>query len=76
LQTRPALDAPGHVQQTQVVAKYRGIAHAAQEIYRTEGLKAFFKGGPQRVMIIAPLFGITLFVYEAQQRWFNGNDKK
>jgi solute carrier family 25 aspartate/glutamate transporter 12/13 len=51
---------------------YRGIAHAAQEIYQKEGLKAFMKGAPQRCMIIAPLFGITLVVYELQQRYYSG----
>lgn len=50
---------------------YRGISHAASEIYKKEGAKAFFKGAPQRVMIIAPLFGITLLVYEVQQRYFS-----
>jgi hypothetical protein len=31
------------------------------------GLAALFVGGPQRVMIIAPLFGITLMSYEVQK---------
>jgi solute carrier family 25 glutamate transporter 18/22 len=31
------------------------------------GLSALFVGGPQRVMIIAPLFGITLMSYEIQK---------
>jgi solute carrier family 25 glutamate transporter 18/22 len=31
------------------------------------GLAALFVGGPQRVMIIAPLFGITLMSYEIQK---------
>ena len=51
---------------------YRGISHVAQEIYRQDGLKAFMKGAPQRCMIIAPLFGITLVVYELQQRYYAG----
>jgi solute carrier family 25 aspartate/glutamate transporter 12/13 len=54
LQTRPA---PGTA-----AVHYRGIAHCAQEIYRNEGAKAFFKGAGQRCFIIAPLFGITLLV--------------
>jgi solute carrier family 25 glutamate transporter 18/22 len=31
------------------------------------GVAALFVGGPQRVMIIAPLFGITLMSYEIQK---------
>ena len=54
---------------------YRGIRHAATEIYRKEGAKAFMKGAPQRVMIIAPLFGITLLVYEVQSRYFASKQK-
>jgi len=57
--------------QTKGNVEYRGIAHCASEIYAKEGVAAFFKGAPQRVMIIAPLFGITLLVYEAQQRWYS-----
>ena len=40
------------------------------------GLAALFVGGPQRVMIIAPLFGITLMSYEIQKwiivKYFGG----
>jgi hypothetical protein len=35
-----------------------------REIYRKEGLKAFFKGSLQRCFIVASLFGISLKVYE------------
>ena len=54
----------------------KGIRDVASEVYQTGGIKAFFRGGIQRVMIIAPLFGITLLVYEAQQRWFASSSKK
>jgi hypothetical protein len=50
---------------------YRGIFHCAQSILQREGASAFFKGSMQRCMIVAPLFGITLFVYEAQQKYFS-----
>jgi hypothetical protein len=61
LQTRRAVQA-GEVQ-------YKGIADVARHVYHTGGLTAFFRGGIQRVMIVSPLFGITLLVYEAQQRY-------
>ena len=58
------------LQTMETAAKYTGIADCASKIWREEGLKAFFKGAPQRALIISPLFGITLLVYEAQQRLF------
>lgn len=33
-----------------------------------EGVRALFKGVEARVLIISPLFGITLLFYEAQRR--------
>ena len=53
---------------------YKGIVHAATDIYQKGGMKALMKGAPQRVMIISPLFGITMLVYEVQQRFFNGHN--
>lgn len=47
---------------------YRNIRHAAGTIWREEGLKAFFKGGPARVMRSSPQFGCTLAAYEFLQR--------
>jgi solute carrier family 25 (mitochondrial aspartate/glutamate transporter), member 12/13 len=47
---------------------YRNIAHAASTIWREEGLKAFFKGGPARIMRSSPQFGCTLAAYEFLQR--------
>ncbi|KAI3655060.1 hypothetical protein MP228_000440 [Amoeboaphelidium protococcarum] len=52
------------------VAKYQNIRQTAALIYREEGVSAFFKGATQRCMIIGPLFGITMLVYEVQQRYF------
>lgn len=36
---------------------YSGVIDATKQIYREEGIKAFFKGAMCRVMVIAPLFG-------------------
>ncbi|KAH3912278.1 hypothetical protein HBI56_005620 [Parastagonospora nodorum] len=47
---------------------YNGLRHAAQTIYRQEGFKAFFKGGPARIMRSSPQFGFTLAGYEVLQR--------
>jgi len=35
----------------------------SRQILKTEGPKAFFKGGLCRVLVIAPLFGIAQTVY-------------
>jgi len=43
---------------------YKNIFECGIDIYKKEGLKAFFRGGTWRVLKSAPQFGITLFVYE------------
>ena len=57
----------------QVVARtgqqtYTGIMDAVRKISREEGLTAFFKGGPARVLRSSPQFGFTLLTYELLQR--------
>lgn len=49
-------------------ATYTGLRHAAKTIYQQEGFKAFFKGGPARIMRSSPQFGFTLAGYEVLQR--------
>ncbi|KAF2254551.1 calcium-binding mitochondrial carrier protein-like protein Aralar1 [Trematosphaeria pertusa] len=49
-------------------ATYTGLRHAAKMIYQQEGFKAFFKGGPARIMRSSPQFGFTLAGYELLQR--------
>ncbi|KAK3806371.1 MAG: mitochondrial carrier domain-containing protein [Benniella sp.] len=49
---------------------YTGIRDAASKIYKEEGFRAFFKGGPARVLRSSPQFGTTLMVYEILQRAF------
>ncbi|KAF2132211.1 calcium-binding mitochondrial carrier protein-like protein Aralar1 [Dothidotthia symphoricarpi CBS 119687] len=51
-------------------ATYNGLRHCAQTIFRDEGFKAFFKGGPARIMRSSPQFGFTLAGYEVLQRSF------
>ena len=45
-------------------ASYNGLVHCAKTVYRDEGFKAFFKGGPARVLRSSPQFGFTLAAYE------------
>lgn len=49
---------------------YHGIIDAFRKIFRDEGAKAFFKGGPARVVRSSPQFGVTLLAYELLQRVF------
>ncbi|KAG0219770.1 mitochondrial aspartate-glutamate transporter agc1 [Mortierella sp. GBA43] len=51
-------------------SSYNGIRDAARKIYKEEGFRAFFKGGPARVLRSSPQFGTTLMVYELLQRAF------
>ncbi|KAF8274027.1 mitochondrial inner membrane protein [Lactarius quietus] len=43
---------------------YKGLADAFAKIYREEGFKALFKGGPARIIRSSPQFGFTLVAYE------------
>ncbi|RPD65102.1 mitochondrial carrier [Lentinus tigrinus ALCF2SS1-6] len=43
---------------------YKGMLDAFVKIYREEGFKAFFKGGPARIVRSSPQFGFTLVAYE------------
>ncbi len=40
-----------------------------REIFRSEGIRGLFKGSIQRCLIVAPLFAVSLLVYEAQQHY-------
>ncbi|KAJ5775903.1 uncharacterized protein N7511_000914 [Penicillium nucicola] len=50
--------------------KYNGLRHCAQTVWKEEGLAAFFKGGPARIMRSSPQFGFTLAAYEVLQKTF------
>lgn len=45
-------------------ATYNGLVDCARKVYKAEGFKAFFKGGPARIMRSSPQFGFTLAGYE------------
>lgn len=46
---------------------YTSLRHAAETIWKEEGFRAFFKGGPARIMRSSPQFGFTLAAYEFLQ---------
>ncbi len=45
-------------------AIYNGLVDCARKVYKDEGFKAFFKGGPARILRSSPQFGFTLAAYE------------
>jgi len=45
-------------------ATYNGLGDCARRILKEEGFKAFFKGGPARILRSSPQFGFTLAAYE------------
>ena len=47
---------------------YTSLRHCAKTIWREEGFKAFFKGGPARILRSSPQFGFTLAAYEVLQK--------
>jgi solute carrier family 25 aspartate/glutamate transporter 12/13 len=46
---------------------YKGLGDCARKIWQQEGFRAFFKGGPARIMRSSPQFGFTLAGYEVLQ---------
>lgn len=46
---------------------YTGLRDCARKVFQEEGFKAFFKGGPARVVRSSPQFGFTLASYEVLQ---------
>jgi solute carrier family 25 aspartate/glutamate transporter 12/13 len=49
-------------------APYKGIVDCARQTVAKEGVKALFKGIGPRIIVISPLFGIALVVYEVQKK--------
>jgi len=49
---------------------YTSLRHCAKTVWREEGFKAFFKGGPARILRSSPQFGFTLAGYEVLQTMF------
>nr|KAJ3421877.1 hypothetical protein HK105_001978 [Polyrhizophydium stewartii] len=50
---------------------YTGMMHCYRDILANEGASALFKGVVPRVLIVSPLFAITVLVYEVQQRYLS-----
>ena len=48
--------------------KYTSLRHCARTVYQEEGFRAFFKGGPARILRSSPQFGFTLAAYEVLQK--------
>lgn len=46
---------------------YANIGDCARKVFKEEGFKAFFKGGPARIVRSSPQFGFTLAAYEVLQ---------
>ncbi len=48
-------------------SSYTSLRHCAKTVWKEEGFKAFFKGGPARILRSSPQFGFTLAAYEVLQ---------
>jgi len=59
-------------------SSYTSLRHCARTIFKEEGFKAFFKGGPARILRSSPQFGFTLAAYEVLQNLLPmpGGEKK
>ena len=54
-------------------AKYVNMPTAFRKIVAEEGLGAMFKGAVPRMMVVGPLFAITLLSFEAQKSYMIKN---
>ncbi|GAM20206.1 hypothetical protein SAMD00019534_033810 [Acytostelium subglobosum LB1] len=52
-------------------AIYRGIVHCAKEIYRTEGISAFYRGFSATILRSFPTSAVNFFMYETTKRLLN-----
>jgi hypothetical protein len=50
--------------------QYKGVVDCFQQVWAKEGLRGLFRGWTARVLIISPLFGITMMCYETLQSYF------
>jgi solute carrier family 25 aspartate/glutamate transporter 12/13 len=48
-------------------SSYTSLRHCAKTVWKEEGFRAFFKGGPARILRSSPQFGFTLAAYEVLQ---------
>ncbi|KAJ3539095.1 hypothetical protein NM688_g6416 [Phlebia brevispora] len=64
-----ARDAIKQVEAKTGQTNYKGMGDAFAKIWREEGFKAFFKGGPARIVRSSPQFGFTLVAYEYLQKY-------
>lgn len=55
---------------------YTGVRDAFSRILREEGAAALFKGVQPRMIVQAPLFGITLMAFDVQKKWYAENMAK
>ncbi|KAJ7195555.1 mitochondrial carrier domain-containing protein [Mycena haematopus] len=49
---------------------YKGLVDAFATIYREEGFRALFKGGPARIIRSSPQFAFTLMSYEMFKKFY------
>lgn len=53
-----------------VGSTYKGVGDAFSRIIREEGYQALFKGYQPRMIVQAPLFGITLGAFDIQKKYY------
>ena len=53
--------------------KYKDMGTAFRMIVKEEGLSALYKGAIPRMVVVGPLFGITLLAFEAQKAYMIKN---
>eukprot|EP00049_Salpingoeca_infusionum_P014495 m.271700 g.271700 ORF g.271700 m.271700 type:complete len:295 (+) comp15683_c18_seq4:183-1067(+) len=69
-----ALNTPADVIKTRLqlkggIARYRNVQYCFKTILKHEGWGALYSGWFPRMVVVAPLFGISLLAFEKQKEW-------
>lgn len=49
--------------------RYNGMMDCCKKVFQNEGMLALYKGCGPRMMVVAPLFGISLVAFDVQKRF-------
>ena len=55
------------------IAKYKNMFNAYRVIVQEEGFSALYKGALPRMIVVGPLFAITLLAFEFQKEYMIRN---
>jgi len=55
------------------LAVYKNLFHAFKVVTQQEGYKVLYSGATPRMIVVGPLFGVTMLCFEQLKVWYNQN---